>query len=459
METTSQSRWQKPPIFASKGKGNGNGPEQPDNLPGGAGEGTDRKLKKKLWTPQRIAIATGVILFLAFVAYGFSTTTGGSRLNVERERITVSQVQQQPFQEQINVTGNVVPRTIVYLDALEGGRIEEVFIREGAIVNEGDPILRLSNISVQRDLLDSQASLAEQENQLESQRIQTARENLRVRQDLMQLDYNINNLQRQFDELQQLVNNGVYSASYDEYERVRDDLAYQIQRRELTQQQFRQDSLEAALGLERMGATVERMRQNLNIVMQSLEYLTLRAPVSGHLTSLDAELGQIRSTGFRFGQIDVLDSGYKIRAGIDEFYLSRVQTGQTARTTAIAGQEYQLQITRVYPEVTNGQFEVDFEFVGEIPADIRRGQTIRFYLELSDPAEAVTLARGGFYQTTGGNYVYVVDPSGDFAVKRNIRIGRQNPNVYEVLEGLEPGDQVITSSYETFGDADRLILN
>ena len=198
------------------------------------------------------------------------------------------------------------------------------------------------------------------------------------------------------------------------------------------------------------------MEVNYGVLERIMDNLTLRAPVSGHLTALNAEIGEIKSSGDRFGQIDVL-TGYKVRAGVDEYYIARVNRSQTAMTQPIAGNTYRMKITRVYPEVREGRFEVDLEFIGEAPGGIRRGQTIRFLLEMSDPAEALLLPKGGFFQSTGGNWVYVLDPSGDFAVKRTISIGRQNTQNYEVMEGLQPGDQVVTSSYDTFGDADRLV--
>jgi HlyD family secretion protein len=206
-----------------------------------------------------------------------------------------------------------------------------------------------------------------------------------------------------------------------------------------------------------MEASVDRMHENYEVLQQILENLVFRAPVSGHLTAFQAEIGEILNTGQRLGQIDALDSGNKVRAGVDEYYIARVSRGQSATTQPIAGTEYKMTVIRVYPEVRDGRFEVDLDFVGEEPPGIRRGQTIRFLLEMSDPSEALLLPKGGFFQSTGGNWVYVLDSSGDFAVKRTISIGRQNTQHYEVTEGLEPGDQVVTSSYDTFGDADRLV--
>ncbi len=423
----------------------------------GAGEGVDRKIAKKKWPPRKIALVAAIFLFAGFIAYGYSTTTGGSRLNVEQDKLTVSLVTEGEFQEFINITGNVMPRNTVYLDAVEGGRVEEVFIREGAVVEKGEPILSLSNSDLQLRLLNNETMVAEQESNLQTMHFQIEQSRLNLRQQLIEMDYQVQALERQHTRNLDL--HAKRLISDEDYEKTRDEYEYWLRRRELTQQSYRQDSLSQAARIDQMEASIMRMRRNFALLQQTLENLLVRAPVSGHLTMLDAEVGELRASGSRFGQIDVLDGGYKVRAGIDEYYISRVQKGQRGKTQPIAGEEYQMEVTRVYPEVRDGRFEVDLEFVGDVPESIRRGQTIRFNLELGDPGRAVLLPRGGFYQTTGGNWVYVLDPSGDFATRRTIRLGRQNPNFYEVQEGLVPGERVVTSSYETFGDADRLVLN
>lgn len=421
----------------------------------GGGEGMDRLLRKRFWTTRRLALTVGAVVFLALVGYGFWTTTGGRRLNVETDKLTLGTVEQGPFQEMISATGNVLPLTTVYLDAVEGGRVEEIFIQEGAMVTQGQPILRLSNSTLQLSLLNTEAQRLEQASQLEQNRFQMEESNLNRRQQLTDMDYNILRLKREYDRASELVGKQVISQQ--EFDRVQDEYEYWVRRKDLTLQSFRQDSMRQNAQIGQMVQSVRRMDENFGILQQQLANLTLRAPVSGQLTALNAELGELRGAGFRFGQIDVLD-GYKVRAGIDEFYINRVQRGQQAVTQALGGTEYPMLITRVYPEVRDGRFEVDMEFARQTPPDIRRGQTIRFRLEMSDPTEAVTVPRGGFYQSTGGNWVYVVDPSGQFATRRAVRLGRQNPQVFEVLEGLEPGERVITSGYEAFGEADRLVL-
>lgn len=419
-----------------------------------SGEGVDRQIQKKFWTKQRMMMGGAIVVFLILVIYGAATTTGGRRLNVDRDKITVATVARGPFQENIAVTGNVLPRTTVFLDAVDGGRVEEIYVLEGTTIEKGQPLLRLSNNNLELSLISADAQRIEQINRLEDIRFRMKQNALNLRQQLINMDYNIRRLDREHQRNEELFEKGTISER--EYYQVKDEYDFYIRNKDLTLQGYRQDSLQMATQLRQMESSVRRMEANYAVLQRIMDNLTVRAPVSGHLTALNAEIGELRTSGSRFGQIDVLD-GYKVRAGVDEFYIARVNRGQTAMTQPIAGREYEMTITRVYPEVRDGRFEVDLEFKGDVPDGIRRGQTIRFLLEMSDPAEAILLSKGGFFQSTGGNWVYVVDESGDFAVKRDIRIGRQNTQHYEVLEGLQPGDEVVTSSYDTFGDADRLV--
>jgi len=415
----------------------------------------DRKIEKKTWTPKRIGMIAMVVAFILLVAWGLSTTTGGRKLNVDLERLTVSEVTFEPFQEMVPSSGNVEPRLTVFLDAVEGGRIEEIFVLEGEIVEEGTPILRLSNPTLQLSLLQTETQRIEQNNRLEDTRFRVDQANLSMRQQLADMDYNIKRLKRDHDRNSALFERQLVSAAV--FEATRDEYDYWTRRRDLTLRSYRQDSLRQRIQIDQMEAAVSRMDENFVLINQRLDNLTLRAPRAGQLSQLNAELGELKNSGFRFGQIDVLD-GVKVRAGIDEFHISRVKRGQRVITNPIAGTEYEMVVRRVYPEVVNSRFEVDLVFVGEEPPTIRRGQTVRFRLEMSDPADAVVVPLGGFFQTTGGNWIYVVDASGDFAEKRPIRLGRKNPDVYEVLEGLQPGEHVVTSSYDTFNEADRLVF-
>ena len=420
------------------------------------GEGVDRKIEKKTFTPKRIAILLASFLVLGALGYGvWEAATGGEKLNVEREKIQVSTARKGPFQEYIPVTGTVLPGKTVYLEAAQGGRVEEVYAQSGAQVAAGQPLLRLSNPDLRARLLSNETQLSEQESRLEEMRFRMQQNRLDLRQQLALMDFQIQKLQRRFERERQLYEKGLIAE--ETFQNTRSELQYQRRRRELTREAFRQDSLLQATQLRQRQASLERMRQRFSALQEGLGNLTVRAPITGQLSALDAQVGQIRPAGTRFGQIDVLDS-LKLSAAIDEFYIERVRPGQAATTEPLDGERRQVTVTRVYPEVQNGQFKVDLEFAGAAPEGLRRGQSVRLRLKLSAPEEALLLARGGFYQSTGGSWAYVLGEEGEVATRQPIRLGRQNPEHFEVLSGLEPGDKVVTSSYETFGEADRLVL-
>jgi len=422
----------------------------------GTGEGVDREIETSWVTPKRVVLVSLALVLMTGLAYGvWTTATGGQALNVDPEKLTVSTVEQGPFQEFIAVTGNVLPEQTVFLDAVEGGRIEEMYVQEGAIVEDGDPILRLSNNDLRRQVLNSEAQIAEQQNQMEQLKLSMEQQALNLQQQIANMEFQIKQLQRQHDRQERLHERNLISE--ETYLSTRDELEYQQRRLELTRSAFVQDSLSQETRLANMEDTEQRLQRNYEVLRESLDNLTVRAPIDGQLTSLNGEIGQIISSGTRLGQVDRVDT-YKIRADIDEFYIERVRRGQTATTQPIGGTEYELRVRRVYPEVENGTFQVDLQFAGDAPDGLRRGQSVRLRLELGSPEQATLLARGGFYQSTGGNWAYVLTEDGGDAVRTPIRLGRQNPNYFEVLGGLEPGDQVVTSSYDTFGDADRLVL-
>jgi len=431
---------------------NGAGPPGPQ----GHGEGVDRKIEKKTFTPKRIAMVAGTLAVIALLGYGvWTSATGGQALNVDREKLTVSTVERGPFQEFIAVTGTVLPERTVYLDAVEGGRVEEMFVREGAMVDQGQQILRLSNNDLRLQMLNSEAQLAEQQSRMQQLKLSMEQQSLNLQQQIAQMEYEIRRLERQHQRQQRLYEKNLIAE--EEYLQTRDELTYQQRRLRLTRAAYVQDSLAQRSRLAQMEQTTERLQRSYDAMQETISNLVVEAPISGQLTALNAEIGQIIGAGTRLGQVDKIDS-YKIRAQIDEFYIERVHRGQTATTQPLGGQVYRLEVSRVYPEVESGRFEVDLRFLDEQPGSIRRGQSIRLKLELGSPEEAVLLSRGGFYQSTGGNWAYVLTGGGDEAVRQPIRLGRQNPNNFEVLGGLQPGDRVITSSYETFGDADRLVL-
>ena len=420
----------------------------------GGGAGMDRQLQKRRFPPRRVALVALVAVVAAMAIWALMAGRGGQRLQVEAERLTISAVERGAFQEYVAVTGQVLPGRTVYLDAVVGGQVAERLVEEGDMVTAGQALLVLTNDNLTLQMMSSEAQLHEQISTIRSQRLALDQNQLNLSQQLVQLDYDLTRLRRERERLTGLVADGFASAQ--DLERVTDEIAYTTRRRELTRQSARQDSLSRVLQIRQMDATQARLHRNLGLVQETMSNLVVRAPVAGQLTALAAEVGEAKAAGARLGQVDVTDA-YKVRVPIDEHYITRVAIGQTARTT-VAGQEYTLMVTMVYPEVRDGRFEVDMAFVGEEPADIRRGQSLRLRLELGDPEQALLLARGGFYQTTGGNWAYVLTEDGSRAVRRPITLGRQNPQFYEVTEGLRPGDRVVTSSYDTFGDADVLVL-
>jgi HlyD family secretion protein len=416
--------------------------------------GMDRKIEKKKWPPKKIAGFAAVGIFVVLVLYVFLFRLSKSTLNVRTERITISTVTRGPFQEFIPVMGNVLPINTFYLNAVEGGRVEEIYLEAGTFVKEGDKILKLANTNLLLDIMWREAELFQQSNNLRNTRLSMEQYRLQLNQALAEIDNQLQQQKRTYERYKELVKDNLISKH--EFELAKDQYDYLIKKKALTVEsqendlEFRQGQIDA------LEASLKRMQDNLEIVKQKQENLTIRAPVSGHLTALDAEIGQSKSPGQPLGQIDVLE-GFRVRAAIDEHYIARVETGRKGEFD-FAGKSYGLMVNKIYPEVKEGRFEVDMEFVGGGPEEITRGQTLHIRLELGDISEAILLPRGGFYQTTGGNWAYVVDESENVATKRKIRLGRQNPQVFEVLEGLEPGERIITSSYESFGNMDRLVL-
>lgn len=414
----------------------------------------DRPIEKKKWPPKKIAALSLIGIVLAAALYSLLFRDSRSRLNVDPERITMATVTKGAFQEFIPVTGNVLPIRTIYLDAIEGGRVEKIYLEAGTLVHEGDKILRLGNTNLLLDIMNREGQFFDQSNNLRNTRLAMEQNRLTLRRELVELDYQILRQKRTYERNAALAKKNLISQQ--EYEQSKDEYEYLLKRKELALETQKQDATFRKLQIEQLEASVQRMQTNLGMVKQKLENLVLRAPISGQLTSLHAEIGESKSPGERLGKIDVLE-GFKVRAGIDEHYIARIETGRTGAFD-LGGASYTLIVRKIYPEVREGRFEVDMEFDGASPQGIRRGQTLHIRLELGDLSEAVLLPRGGFYQRTGGQWVYVLDPSGSYATKRAIRLGRQNPQVFEVLEGLEPGERVITSTYDGFGEIDKLIL-
>lgn len=414
----------------------------------------DRPLKKKKWTVKKIVGLSLILAFVFFIVYLFIFGDSSSKLNVELDRITISTVTKGEFQEFIPIIGNVMPIVTVYLDAIEGGRVEEKYLEAGALVKQGDNILRFGNTDLLLNIMWREAEFFEQSNNLRNTRLLMEQSRLSLMRQLNELDFQIKTQKRIYERQKELADKNLVAMQ--EYEQAKDQYEYYLKQKELAVETFKQDSLFRHIQIEQLQLSLNRMQANLDVVKQKLESLTLHAPISGLLTSLNAEIGESKRPGERLGQIDVLDS-FKVRAGIDEYYIARVEVGRTG-SGDLSGEPYNLIVKKIFPEVREGRFEVDLYFVGGTPAGIRRGQTLHIRLNLGDLKEAILLSKGGFYQRTGGQWVYVLDKSDGFASKRKIRIGQQNTQVYEILEGLDPGEKVITSSYDNFGDKDKLIL-
>jgi HlyD family secretion protein len=413
----------------------------------------DRILEKKRFPPMLIAKIAIITIILFIIVYAFICTDTRSSFNVQTERLTISTVEYAPFQVYIAITATVLPIKTVYLDAIEGGRIETIY-REVGKVEKGDSLLQLTNSRMLLDIMNREAQLFEQRNNLRNTRLYMEQNKLALQEQMAELKYEIQTSERIYKRNQKLYQKNLIPK--DDLDQAKEKYDYLLKKLDLTIKSQEQDSIFRAMQIRMLEESVERISDNLEIVKKNLDNLLIKAPISGLLTSLNAEIGELKSSGERLGQIDVLD-GFKVRAAIDEHYITRVTTGLRG-AFELAGETYQLEVTKLYPEVVDGRFEVDMEFVDETPEDIRRGQSVHIRLELGDLTEAILIPRGGFYRKTGGQWIYVVDPSGDFAIKREIKPGRQNPRMLEILEGLEPGEKVITSSYDNYGDAEKLIL-
>ena len=375
----------------------------------------------------------------------------GRSLNINSQQLTISPVSRGIFEDFIPVRARVTPAKTLFLDAIEGGRVERILVEDGAMLQAGDLIVELSNASLQLNVLGNEARVAEQLNNMRSIELSLEQNRLQHKRNLADIEYQIKMLSRQLKRAEALVKTNALSQS--QYEDTRDTLNWYQQKLLLTQESQASDSRMQSAQLAFLRETSERLESNLAISRQNLDNMKVKAPVAGKLSGFNVEIGQSIGQGERLGQIDTPDD-FKLSAQIDEFYLGRVDIGQQARFD-----DYQLTISKVYPQVQNGQFEVDFIFSGEQPDNIRRGQNIQIKLTLGDNSDALLIPNGAFYQDTGGNWLFVVNQSGDQAIKRQVRLGRRNSRYIEVLEGLEEGEQVITSPYSSYLDLQRLQLN
>ena len=417
----------------------------------------DKILEKK--TGWRVAFTKKALpwwlgaLLLAFVIY-LIARPNNKTLRVDKDTVTISSAVKGEFNDYIRISGRVQPMTTIQLSPQEGGIVEKILIEEGSPVKAGDAILILNNDNLDLQILNSEAELAEKENILRNTQIQMEQLKLDVRQNVLEYGTQVDRLKRAYEQQKALYEDKLIAK--EDYLKAEEDYKLALQKYNLIRERSKQDSLYRGTQIDRMEESLENMLLNMSMIRKRKGNLIVKAPIDGELGLLDVVLGQSIASGTKIGQINSVGT-YKVEAQIDEHYIDRVIAGLEA-TFERQGETFSTSIRKVYPEVRDGKFKADFKFDGEQPDNIRSGQTYYLNLQLGQPEEAVIIPRGTFYQKTGGKWIYVVNKEGTKAVKREIRIGRQNPQYYEVLEGLEPGERVITSGYDTYGDSDVLVF-
>jgi len=414
----------------------------------------DRVIVKKKWSTKRILTIAGIVAVIALIVSSYYFTSGKSKLNVDTDRITVSTITKGFFQENIPVNGVVLPLTTIYLDAVEGGRVEEKYVDDGTVMKKGEPILRLSNTDLELNLVNQKTSVFNLLTQMQISKNAAEQNTVGKLNQMTDVESELKEAERVYKLDKDLFQQKAIGSQ--EYQQAVNNYNYYLQKEKLSNQILKQDSVSTDQQMKQARQLFQGSQEALNVMQQKVGDLIVRAPVDGQLTSLDAEVGQTKNKGDQLGQIDVL-SGFKVRVDIDEHYISRVYIGLKG-TFAFSDTTYTLEIKKVYTQVTSGRFQVDMEFVGKAPKGIRRGQTLQILLALSEARTAVLLPKGGFYQQTGGNWIFKINEDGSKAYRVNIQLGNQNPDYYEVLEGLKPGDKVVTSSYENYGDMQELVL-
>ena len=414
----------------------------------------DRVIAKKTWTSKRIMLIAGIVGLAVLIFSSVYFSSGKSRLNVDTERLTISEIKMGTFQEFIPVNGIVLPQTTIYLDALEGGRVEEKYVEDGAMMKKEQPILRLSNTDLELSLANQETQVFNVLTQMNISRNNATQNTTGKLNQMADVDNALAEAERIYKLNKRLYDQKVIGQQ--EFQQSENNYNYQVRRKKLSDDILKQDGSAVKLMSNQDRQSLSRMQNTLALMRKKVGDLIVRSPIDGQLTSLDAEIGQSKNKGERLGQIDAA-TGFKVRVDVDEHYISRIFIGLKG-LAAIAGKDYKLTIKKVFTQVTNGRFQVDMEFDGAAPEGIRRGQTLQIRLALSDETQAVLVAKGGFYQQTGGNWIFKVSENGGTAYKVDIQLGRQNPDYYEVLQGLKPGDKVVTSSYENYGTMQELIL-
>ncbi len=411
----------------------------------------DRKIKKKKWTAKRIISILFGVLFLSFIVYNFGFSDRRSRLNIDANKATISTVKRGEFTEFIPQTGIVIPSRTVYLDAIEGGTIKRLAVESGAMVVKSDIIIELTNLNRELSVLTQEANLNESINRVRQTRLQLAQNDLSQLQILAEIDYQISILKPQYEREKELFEKNLISEQ--QFERTEEQYKYNMKRKKFTYLAYKNDSIDRVRQLRELDRSEARMMESLHGVSKILDNLIIRAPFAGQVTMPpQMDVGQSVTPGQRLGQVDVVGS-FIVRCPIDELYLNRINTGLIA-----TNKDYKLRIIYIYPNIDNGRFEVDMEFVDDIPPGIVRGQSLRLRIALGKSSEQLLLPVGGFFKDTGGNWAFVLSEDGKMAEKKPIRLGRRNTEYFEVTTGLQPGDRVITSSYDNYGDNEVLIL-
>ncbi len=414
----------------------------------------DRVIEKKTWTTGRIIALSGTIVFTFAIIWLFFFRDNRSKLYVQREQLSIAEVKEEKFQEFIPVDGVLLPRNTVYIDAVQGGVVEQVYVEDGAILEAGDPILKLANANMELSYMDQETRMYDAINNLANTLISLEQLKYTRQKEIAELNYQIDKLKTDFNRKEIFFKDKLISEK--EYEDAKRDYEHAVNQLKISLNLKRLDSISGVRQSQQINSSMDRMQNNLSLLRENMDNMTIKSPSGGVLSSFNVEIGETKTAGQHLGQIDI-PGGFKVRANVDERYISRIFEGQEAEFD-LGGKIFQLNIFKIFTNVTNGSFQIDLVFNGEEPENIKRGQTLQLRIKFSGETDAITIKRGSFYQETGGNWIYVVDPNGESAQKRNIKIGRQNIYSYEVLEGLTPGEKVIVSSYEPFGKKEKLIF-
>ncbi|HEY4212761.1 MAG TPA: HlyD family efflux transporter periplasmic adaptor subunit [Steroidobacteraceae bacterium] len=417
----------------------------------------DKTIEKKGPSPWRWAAIGGVALAVVLLGWQLMSRSNSSRLTVDSSRLTTATVEKTEFLEYYPFDGTVQPATSVYLDVEQGGRVDEILVEGGQHVEKGDLILKLSNATLQRTSIDTETQLLYNLDIQRTTEADRGQSGLVLRENLLDLEHQIMDGEAKMRRYDQLIKDGNEAISQETYDIQKNLVQYLKNHRDVLKERIRRDDQLSEQLLVQVRRAIGKLNDSLELVGKIMKSLEVRAPISGYLSTIDAEIGQNIPAGQRIGQIDLLDK-FKVRVKIDQFYIARVQVGGTGRIN-LDDKNWDVKVTKIYPEVKNSAFEADVVFTGDVPQSLKRGQSLTVELTFGSPSQTLTVAKGGFFQQTGGRWVYLISDDGASARKVDVRMGRQNPREVEVLEGLRPGDRIITSGYDTFNSVDQLKFN